>query len=83
MAVAGGLVHAITDPDGVTVRFGYDEHGRLVTAVDAEGGVTRIDRDPAVLPVAMTTAVALRAHPGRAPGGDGGPDRRPRRDPPR
>jgi RHS repeat-associated protein len=60
MTVAGGLVHAVTDPDGVTVRFGYDRDGNLVEAIDAAGGVTRIERDPVGLPVAVTSSAGRR-----------------------
>lgn len=40
-----GLLTAVIDPTGVTVRFGYDEHGDLVTVTDAEGNTARTERD--------------------------------------
>lgn len=60
LAVSDGLVHALTDADGVTVRFRYDAGGRLVAAVDAVGGVERIERDAAGRPVAVTTPSGRR-----------------------
>ena len=60
LQVSGGLVQAVTDPDGVTVRLRHDGDGHLVEAVDAAGGVARIDRDPAGLPVAVVTPAGRR-----------------------
>ena len=58
--VAGGLVAAVTDPDGVTVRLRHDSDGHLVEAVDAAGGVARIERDAAGLPSAVVTPAGRR-----------------------
>ena len=58
--VAGGLVQAVTDPDGVTVRLRHDSDGHLVEAVDAAGGVARIERDAAGLPSAVVTPAGRR-----------------------
>lgn len=60
LSVADGLVHAVTDPDGVTVRFTYDADGALVAATDAAGGVARIERDAAGRVVATVTPAGRR-----------------------
>ena len=60
LAVAGGLVHAITDPDGVVARFRYDADGNLVEARDAGGGVTLIERDRAGRAVVSVTPAGRR-----------------------
>ena len=60
LQVLGGLVAAVTDPDGVTVRLRHDGDGHLVEAVDAAGGVARIERDRAGLPVAVVTPAGRR-----------------------
>ena len=43
--VSDGVVTGVTDPDGIVLRFRYDAHGQLTEAIDAAGGVTRIERD--------------------------------------
>ena len=60
LEVGGGLVTAVTDPDGVTVRLCHDPDGHLVEAVDAAGGVARIERDAAGLPSAVVTPAGRR-----------------------
>ena len=59
-AVAGGLVSAVTDPDGVTLRLRHDPDGHLIEARDAAGGVASIERDPAGRPTAVTTPAGRR-----------------------
>ena len=60
LQVSGGLVTAFTDPDGVTIRLRHDPDGHLVEAVDAAGGVARIERDAAGLPSAVVTPAGRR-----------------------
>ncbi|GAA4602732.1 RHS repeat-associated protein [Actinoplanes octamycinicus] len=43
--VRDGLVHRVTDPDGVTLDFGFDDSRRLLSATDALGHVARLERD--------------------------------------
>lgn len=45
--VRDGLVHRITDPDGVTVAFGFDGARNLISATDALGNTARVERDAA------------------------------------
>ncbi len=40
-----GLLTQVVDPVGVTVRFGYDDHGDLVATTDALGNTARLERD--------------------------------------
>ncbi len=40
-----GLLTQVVDPTGVTVVFGYDHHGELVSTTDADGNVARLVRD--------------------------------------
>ncbi|MGH3937223.1 MAG: DUF6531 domain-containing protein [Pseudonocardiaceae bacterium] len=60
LAVAAGLVHEVTDPDGVTVRFEFDRDGNLVAATDGEGNTARIERDDAGRPVVATSPSGRR-----------------------
>ena len=46
-----GLLQEVTDPTGVRIRFGYDEHGDLVSSTNASGDTARIVRDGAGRPV--------------------------------
>ena len=59
-AVADGLVSAVTDADGVTLRLRHDADGHLVEARDAAGGTARIERDATGLPTAVTTPAGRR-----------------------
>ncbi|HWM58886.1 MAG TPA: DUF6531 domain-containing protein [Pseudonocardia sp.] len=59
-AVTGGLVTAVTDADGVTVRLRHDADGNLIEARDAAGGVARVERDAAGLPTAVITPAGRR-----------------------
>ncbi|MFC7623801.1 DUF6531 domain-containing protein [Microlunatus sp. GCM10028923] len=43
----GGLLRQITDPTGVRVNFGYDDHGDLLTVTNAAGNEARLERDAA------------------------------------
>lgn len=40
-----GLLHQVTDPTGVVVRFGYDPAGDLIAVTNADGATARMDRD--------------------------------------
>ncbi|MDU0967961.1 MAG: RHS repeat-associated core domain-containing protein [Actinomycetaceae bacterium] len=42
-----GLLEAVTDPEGVQVRFGYDGFGDLVSCTNANGDTARLVRDRA------------------------------------
>ncbi|WP_170175610.1 DUF6531 domain-containing protein [Propionibacterium australiense] len=39
------LLTQVTDPTGVRIGFGYDEHGDLVSVMNAEGDMARLVRD--------------------------------------
>ena len=47
MSVVDGRVREVVDPDGVRVRFDFDDDGNVVAATDADGNVARLERDPA------------------------------------
>ncbi|MGN6197544.1 DUF6531 domain-containing protein, partial [Humibacter sp.] len=47
MVWENGLLAQVTDPTGVVLRFGYDEHGDLVSTTNAVGDVARLERDDA------------------------------------
>ncbi|MGH2943260.1 MAG: DUF6531 domain-containing protein, partial [Solirubrobacteraceae bacterium] len=55
MTVAGGLVRAIVDPDGVRVAFEFDADGNIVASIDADGNVARVERDAAGRATAAVT----------------------------
>ncbi len=55
MTWEAGLLLEVVDPTGVRVRFGYDEHGDLVSTTDAEGGAARLERDASGRVVAAVT----------------------------
>ncbi|WP_160165992.1 RHS repeat-associated core domain-containing protein [Actinoplanes sp. OR16] len=44
-AVQDGLVREVTDPDGVTLSFGFDDAGDLIAVTDALGNTARLRRD--------------------------------------
>jgi RHS repeat-associated protein len=60
MTVRGGLVRAIVDPDGVELRFEFDEDGNIVASTDADGNVARVERDAAGLVTAAITPLGRR-----------------------
>ena len=56
----GGLLRRITDPTGVGVEFGYDDHGDLVSSTNAAGDTARLERDGAGRVVAAVTPLGNR-----------------------
>ena len=54
------LLVQVTDPAGVTMAFGYDGHGDLVSSTDADGNVARLVRDGAGRVVAAVTPLGHR-----------------------
>ena len=60
LTVQGGLVRAITDPDGVRLRFEFDDDGNIVAAIDADGNVARLERDAAGRVTAAVTPLGRR-----------------------
>lgn len=42
---ADGLLRRLTDPTGVTMRFGYNDHGDLISVTNAADNVARLERD--------------------------------------
>lgn len=60
LRVQGGLVRAIVDPDGVELRFEFDDDGNIVAAIDADGNVARLERDAAGLVTAAVTPLGRR-----------------------
>ncbi|MCO8277496.1 DUF6531 domain-containing protein [Actinoplanes sp. TRM 88003] len=59
--VEGGRVRRVTDPDGVTLSFGYDQHGDLVSVTDAAGATTTLERDEAGRVTATVTPLGRRS----------------------
>src|SRR5690606_40760516 len=55
-----GLLRRVTDPTGVTVEFGYDDHGDLISVTDADGEVARLERDAAGRGTAAITPSGAR-----------------------
>ncbi|WP_147383050.1 DUF6531 domain-containing protein, partial [Propionibacterium australiense] len=55
-----GVLLEITDPAGVRVCFGYDEHGDLVSSTNAAGDTARLERDEAGRVVAAVTPLGHR-----------------------
>src|SRR5690606_14978576 len=55
-----GLLRRVTDPTGVTVEFGYDDHGDLISVTDADGEVARLERDAAGRVTAAITPSGAR-----------------------
>ncbi|PPI56868.1 RHS repeat domain-containing protein, partial [Rathayibacter iranicus] len=55
-----GLLIEVTDPEGVTVRLGYDSFGDLVTTTDADGNTARLLRDEAGRVVAAVSPSGAR-----------------------
>jgi RHS repeat-associated protein len=60
MRVEGGLVRAVTDPDGVELRFEFDPDGNLVRAVDGDGNTAGIEHDAAGRALAAVTPTGRR-----------------------
>jgi len=60
LTVQGGLVHEITDPDVVRLRFEFDDDGNIVAAIDADGNVARLERDAAGRVTAAVTPLGRR-----------------------
>ena len=70
LAVAGGLVTAVTDADGVTVRLPARRRRRSGRGRSTRaGGVTRIERDAAGRPTAVTTPAGRRTELRHDPAG--------------
>ncbi|MEU4426123.1 DUF6531 domain-containing protein [Actinoplanes sp. NPDC024001] len=59
--VRDGLVHRITDPDGVAVTFGFDGTRNLISATDALGNTARLERDAAGRVVAAVSPLGRRS----------------------
>jgi RHS repeat-associated protein len=60
LTVAGGLVREIVDPDGVRLRFAFDDDGNIVATTDADGNVARLERDGAGRVTAAVTPLGRR-----------------------
>jgi RHS repeat-associated protein len=60
LGVQDGLVRTIVDPDGVELRFEFDDDGNIVATTDADGNVARVERDPAGLVTAAVTPLGRR-----------------------
>ena len=60
MAVQGGLVREIVDPDGVVLRFDFDDDGAIVATIDGDGNVARLQRDAAGRVVAAVSPLGRR-----------------------
>ena len=55
-----GLLTEVVDPEGVRLRFGYDDRGDLVSSTDADGEVARLERDALGRVVAAVTPLGHR-----------------------
>ena len=60
MEWADGLLRRITDPTGVSIEFGYDERGQLVSSTDAAGATARLERDEVGRVTAAVTPLGNR-----------------------
>ncbi|HEV7805726.1 MAG TPA: HYD1 signature containing ADP-ribosyltransferase family protein [Solirubrobacteraceae bacterium] len=60
MRVEGGLVREVVDPDGVRLRFEFDDDGNIVATIDADGNVARTERDAAGRVTAAVTPLGRR-----------------------
>ncbi|WP_285474051.1 DUF6531 domain-containing protein [Actinoplanes sp. NBRC 101535] len=58
--VRDGLVHGVTDPDGVTLTFTLDGAGQVTAVTDGLGNTARVDRDPDGRVLATTTPLGRR-----------------------
>jgi RHS repeat-associated protein len=61
LTVRDELVHEVTDPDGVTVAFGFDAEGALASTTDASGQTARIERDVVGRVIAAVTPLGRRS----------------------
>lgn len=59
-SVAGGLVRAVTDADGVSTELEYDADGNLVSTTNADGGVSRLERHEAGQIIAAVSPLGRR-----------------------
>lgn len=62
-----GLLTELTDPVGVTMRFGHDDHGRLISTENAAGHLARIERDAAGRITAAVSPMGARHEFGNDP----------------
>ncbi|MGH9117577.1 MAG: RHS repeat-associated core domain-containing protein, partial [Acidimicrobiales bacterium] len=60
LEVTGGLVRRVDDPDGVVVRFGFDDDGNVISITDGDGHTAVIERDAAGRMVAAVSPTGLR-----------------------
>ncbi len=60
LRVEGGLVREMTDPDGVRLRFGFDDDGQLISATDADGNTARLERNAAGVVTAAISPLGRR-----------------------
>jgi RHS repeat-associated protein len=60
LTVRAGLLHRLTDPDGVTVVFAFNEYGDVVSATDGTGAATVFERDSGGRVVATVTPAGRR-----------------------
>ncbi|WP_426502026.1 DUF6531 domain-containing protein [Dactylosporangium sp. McL0621] len=60
LRVAGGLVHEVTDPDGVRTRFRFDHNGEVVAITDEDGNTATLERDATGRVTAVVTPEGRR-----------------------
>jgi RHS repeat-associated protein len=60
LEVRDGLVHRVTDPDGVTVSCTFDADGAIRSTTGASGATAVIERDPAGRVAATVTPLGRR-----------------------
>ena len=60
LQVEGGLVRRVVDPDGVEVRYGYDDRGELTSITDGLGNTATVERDAAGRVTATVSASGRR-----------------------
>jgi RHS repeat-associated protein len=61
LEVRDGLVHRITDPDGVTLAFTFDADGSILTCTDGLGNSALMERDAVGRVVATHTPLGRRS----------------------
>ncbi|WP_153038791.1 DUF6531 domain-containing protein, partial [Rathayibacter tanaceti] len=64
-----GQLTEVTDPEGVSVRLGYDPFGDLISTTDADGNTARLLRDQAGRVVAAVTPSGARTEYRYTPAG--------------
>ncbi|WP_146083245.1 DUF6531 domain-containing protein [Rathayibacter rathayi] len=64
-----GLLVEVTDPEGVSVRLGYDPFGDLISTTDADGNTARLLRDQAGRVVAAVSPSGARTEYRYTPAG--------------